>query len=53
MLGLKWMQVRLMPHDDKWDEEYLRTKAEIASIMGKNVLRIEQDRKSTRLNSSH
>jgi len=41
MLGLKWMQVRLMPHDDKWDEEYLRTKAEIASIMGKNVLRIE------------
>jgi len=41
MLGLKWMKVRLLPHEEAWEEEFLRTKSEIARIWGENVLEIE------------
>lgn len=41
MLGLKWMKVKLLPHDEAWDEEFLRTKAEIERIWGDSVLEIK------------
>ena len=41
MLGLKWMKVSLLPHEEAWDEEFLRTKSEIIRIWGENVLEIE------------
>ena len=41
MLGLKWTKVKLLPHEDAWDKEFLRTKSEIARIWGDNVLEIE------------
>lgn len=41
MLGLKWKKVKLLPHDEAWNEEFLRTKSEIALIWGENVLEIE------------
>jgi len=37
----KRKKVKLLPHDEAWNEEFLRTKSEIALIWGENVLEIE------------
>lgn len=41
MLGLEWKKVKLLPHEEAWNDEFLITKFEIARIWGENVLEIE------------
>lgn len=41
MQGLKWSQVKLLPHDKRWEDEYKLTEKRICGILGDSVLNIQ------------
>lgn len=41
MQGVQWMKVKLLPHNDKWHEEFERTKQLICRVWGDAVLDVQ------------
>lgn len=41
MQGVQWMKVKLLPHDDKWHEEFERTKQLICRVWGDAVVDVQ------------
>ena len=41
MQGVQWMKVKLLPHDDKWHEEFERTKQLICRVWGDTVVDVQ------------
>lgn len=41
MEGVERYKVRLLPHNEKWDDEYHQVKSEIEAVWGDNIIEIQ------------